>query len=538
MAADRIDPAGRETILAATLAEHPDAFIAAIAPTGLFVPLPAELTAGTQRPIEGPSSALGLAVAEDQRTVIEAWHRALAEGVANCVIRPIAAPDRQARLHLIDVTPRLGIFVGLLTGLQDHAAPALQLDGVRPRLVTVHKDATSVISEAGPEITQLLGWSPAELVGRRTLDLLHPDDHERAIASWMDLLNSPLGAARRVRLRHLHRDGHPVWFEITNHNRLTDPDRPGIVAEMLDITDEMAAQEAVRAAEQLMRRLTETLPSGVLQIDADRRIVYLNDRAARCIGVKAGEVLGEGQLDAVLPADRDAVDEALDGVLISGGDVDLEFGHRLPGRGVRRFRANLRALSDEAGAVTGAIVCLADVTEDVRMREELRQRATYDGLTGCYNRAATLGALHDAVTGSDVRGTAVVFVDLNGFKQINDRYGHAAGDLLLTHVATRLRLAVADNGLVGRLGGDEFVVIRREVADAEQAHRLGADLLEALTGGGIEVNGQVLGPEASVGVAWAASGTTGPDELIARADAAMYEAKKNRTGPFALVLAG
>jgi len=117
-------------------------------------------------------------------------------------------------------------------------------------------------------VTALLGWTPAELSGRRSLDLVHPDDHERAIASWMDMLSTPPGAARRVRLRHLHKNGQAVWFEITNHNHLADADRPGVIAEMLDISDEMAAQEAVRAAEQLMRRLTETLPLGILQIDA------------------------------------------------------------------------------------------------------------------------------------------------------------------------------------------------------------------------------------------------------------------------------
>lgn len=538
MPVDRMmDPADRETILTATLAKHPEAFIAAIAPTGLFVPLPAELAGGSHRPIDGLSSALGLVVAEEQRIVVDAWVRAVHEGVANCVITPLAAPDRQARLHLIDVQPRLGIFVGILTGLEDHTAVALQHDDVRPRLVTVHKDATAVITEAGPETVQLLGRTPEEMVGTRTLELLHPDDQERGIASWIDMLNSPPGSARRVRLRHLHRDGHAVWFEITNHNRLHDPDRPGVVAEMLDISDEMVAQEAVRAAEQLMRRLTETLPLGVMQIDADRRIVYLNDRAARGMGVRTGDVLGDELLHTVLPEDRGAVDGAIAGVLGAGGDLDLEYGHRVPGLGVRRVRANLRALGDGAGVVTGAIVCLADVTEDVRLREELRHRATYDALTGCHNRAATIAALEEAVGASSVRGTAVVFVDLNGFKQINDRYGHAAGDLLLSHVATRLRLALAENGLVGRLGGDEFVVIRRDVADAEQAAQLGADLLQALTAGGIEVDGRILSPEASVGVAWARCGTAGADDLIARADAAMYQAKKTRTGPFALNLA-
>ncbi|WP_239164086.1 diguanylate cyclase domain-containing protein [Actinoplanes palleronii] len=366
--------------------------------------------------------------------------------------------------------------------------------------------------------------------------MVHPEDHDRAIAGWMELLNTPPGAARRIRLRHLHRDGHPVWFEITNHNHLTDPDRPGVIAEMLDISDEMAAQEAVRVGEQLMRRLTETLPQAILQIDTERRIVYRNERAARRMGVRAGEVFGGARFDTVAPADRTSVDDAVVAVLGSGDDIDLEYGHREPGRGARRIRANLRALTDEAGAVTGAIICLADVTEEVRLREELRHRATFDALTGCLNRSATLAELQDAVTGADrTSGTAVIFLDLNGFKQVNDRYGHATGDRLLADVATRLRLAISSAGVVGRLGGDEFVVICRDVPDAGRAERIGTDLLAALRAGGVEAGGLLLRPEASVGVAWSPDG--GTEDLIARADAAMYQAKRTRNGPYALAMA-
>jgi diguanylate cyclase (GGDEF)-like protein/PAS domain S-box-containing protein len=539
MADDRImGPAGRDAVLAATVATHPEAFIAAIGTNGLFVPLPPELAATGLSPIEGQQSMLGLVLADDQVTVIETWHRVVQEGVANCLMRTVAAPDHHARLHLIDLTHSLGVYAGIVSGLEEHATGLIAANEVKPRLVTMRKDQTAVITEAVPEVELLLGWTAEELIGRRSLEIVHPDDHDRAIAGWLDMLATPAGSARRVRLRHLHRDGHAVWFEITNHNHLADPDRPGVIAEMLDISDEMAAQEAVRTAEKLMRRLTETLPLGILQIDAERRITYLNDRAARSLQAATGDILTDSHLDGIVPADRPAADDAITTVLVSGRDTDLEYGHREPGLGVRRIRANLRALTGDDGRVTGAIICLADVTEDVRLREELRHRATFDPLTGCHNRAATMAVLQDAATGPEAHaGTAVVFLDLNAFKQVNDRYGHAAGDQLLTHVASRLRLAVPPGGVVGRIGGDEFVVICRDVPDAEHARRIGTDLLATLDSAGIDAAGQVLVPQASVGVAWSAPGATGPDELLARADAAMYLAKKNRTGPHALVLA-
>ncbi|MEU4235970.1 sensor domain-containing diguanylate cyclase [Actinoplanes sp. NPDC026619] len=540
MADDRImGPAGRDAVFAATVAAHPGAFVAAIGPTGLFAPLPDELAATGMRPIAATQSMLGLVVTDDQVVVIEAWHRARTEGVANCLVHPVAAPDQQVRMHLIDLTHRLGVYVGVISGLEDHPTGlSAANDQVKPRLVTVRKDQTAVLADAGPEMELLLGWTREELIGKRSLELVHPDDHERAIASWLDLMGTAPGSARRVRLRHLHRDGHAVWFEITNHNHMADPENPGVIAEMLDISDEMAAQEAVRAAEQLMRRLTETLPLGIMQIDTDRRITYLNDRAARSLHAQVGDVLSDAHLDGIVPADRIAAEDAIATVLGSARDADLEYGHREPGLGVRRIRANLRALTGDAGTVTGAIICLADVTEDVRLREELRHRATFDPLTGCYNRAATMAALEDAAEGSDGHaGTAVIFLDLNGFKQVNDRFGHAAGDQLLTHVAGRLRLAAPPSGVVGRIGGDEFVVICRDVSGPGEARQVGDDLLAALSGSAIDAAGQMLMPQASVGVAWSPCGATGPDELLARADAAMYEAKKTRTGPHALNLA-
>jgi diguanylate cyclase (GGDEF)-like protein/PAS domain S-box-containing protein len=533
-----MDPAARDDVYSAMLRRHPHDFIGTISPMGLFVPLPEGFDTGGLRLIEGAQSALGLVVPADQRLAIEAWHQALRQGVGNCLVHPVAAPDELVRLHLIDMTHRYGVFVILFTGLSAHpAGAALQHEPIKPRLVTVHKDQVAIVTSADPEIALVLGWTAAELAGTRSLDLVHPDDQQRAIAGWMDMLTTPQGEGRRVRLRHLHRDGHPIWFEVTNYNLLADPERPRVVAEMLDISDEMAAQEALRAGEQLMRRLTETIPMGIVQIDAERRIVYQNERAARAIGAGLGDVLGDEYLRPIVPGDRAAIDAAIDGVLSAGSDIDVEYGHR-DERGLRRVRAGLRSLTAGTGEITGAIICLTDVTEDVRLRDELKQRATYDALTGCRNRASTLSALGEALAGPGrTGGTAVIFIDLNDFKQVNDRYGHAAGDRLLTHVATCLRSAVRDGDVVGRFGGDEFVVICADVATAERARGIGESLLAALGEGCLDLAGERVMPQASIGVAWGDPATTAPDALIARADTAMYAAKKSRTGRLALALA-
>jgi diguanylate cyclase (GGDEF)-like protein len=306
---------------------------------------------------------------------------------------------------------------------------------------------------------------------------------------------------------------------------------------MLDISDEMTAQEALRANEQLLRRLTETLPLGVLQIDAARRVVYQNSRVAVAMGAAVGETLGEAHLRSTLPGDRPAVEAALDAVLRGDGDVDLEYGYHNPETGVRRIHANLRALTADSGEVTGAIICLTDVTEDRRLRDDLRRQATYDALTGCHNRASTLIALQDCLDHPGTRGTAVMFLDLNGFKGVNDRLGHATGDRLLRLVADRLRSTVRDSDVVGRFGGDEFVVVCHDVAGAGAARRIAESVVAALDEASLDVAGDAVRPAASIGLAWAAAGPAAAESLIARADAAMYEAKRTRAGRLHLVLA-
>ncbi|GAA1608932.1 sensor domain-containing diguanylate cyclase [Actinoplanes couchii] len=522
-------PDDRDAVLAALLAKNPDAFIAAIGLNGLFVPMPAAATAEiTLRPIEGFSSMLGLIVPEDHRPAVDAWSQVVLEGVAGCRVHLTAAPENLTRIHFVDATHRYGVYLGIITGSALAADVTLLPENVRPRLVSMVKNQISVVTEVGPEINPLLGYAPEELVGQRTLGLVHPGDQERAIASWVDMLGSPPGSARRVRLRHLHRDGHTVWFEVTNHNHLNDPDDPRVVAEMLDISDEMAAQEAVRAAEQLMRRLTETIPLAILQATPEGRITFLNERAARQVRAQVGDPLAEALLEVTETVDRPLVAEALSGVL-TGQDIDFEYGHREPGAGNRRIRANLRALTDDAGTVTGAIACLADVTEEALLRERLWRQATFDPLTGCHNRAATMAALRDALdTGERHAGTAVIFLDLNAFKPVNDRYGHAAGDLLLSHVAVSLRSAVPPGAVVGRIGGDEFVAVCRDVTGREHAERIGADLLAALGAARVRIGGNTLVPHASLGVAWTPYGTGDSDELLAQADAAMYAVKRSR----------
>jgi diguanylate cyclase (GGDEF)-like protein/PAS domain S-box-containing protein len=389
----------------------------------------------------------------------------------------------------------------------------------------VRKDGLAVYVEVDAALEQILGWSRDELVGRRSLDLIHPDDHERAIASWLEMLTRA-GEAQRVRLRHHHRDGTWVWFELSNQNHL-DPSGAGYVeTEMLDISDEMAMQEALREREQLLSQLTEALPTGVLQILPDRRVVYANTRLSTIVGLPIETTLAE-QFASAVPDDRSQIESAVDRVLLDGANEQVEVRVADPATGELRFTTmTLQALYDADGAVSGALITVADVTESVLLRAELEDRATYDALTHCLNRASIMQMLEQML--AEGRRPGVLFVDVDSFKEINDGLGHNAGDEVLVTLADLMRSESRSSDVVGRMGGDEFIIVCPQLEPSEAAR-----LRERTTAG---VNRLVTLPPGvgSVTVSVGFSCTDGPEEtadsLVARADSAMYVVKRQHHG--------
>jgi diguanylate cyclase (GGDEF)-like protein len=250
-----------------------------------------------------------------------------------------------------------------------------------------------------------------------------------------------------------------------------------------------------------------------------------------------GEILGDApattidaQLGSVVRDDWPAFDAAITRAVETGDDDDVEMQVQRPGdRGLRRCLARVRALTDD-GAVTGAIVSIEDVTESAQLHAELERRATMDMLTRCLNRATVMSSLEAVLAeGGDVC-TAVIFLDLDDFKGVNDRHGHAVGDELLITAGERLTRVVRQGDFVGRLGGDEFLVVCPEVDGAGEAERI-ADRIAGALRGQFHLGGSTIELRASVGVACAARRDTTTEDLVSRADAAMYAAKRRRRFP-------
>ena len=529
MTGTRASAEERLAALQRALTEHPTAAIAAMDDDGLITKIPDSLLVAGCVVIER-RWLVELVVPSDRVAIASAWERLRRDGTSRVTVT--FRNGLQAEIHWIDARERHGVFVAVVAtddgtvldfeGLSDS-------DDIAPRYGVVRRNSAGNVDDAEPAVSRLVGWSYEELIAAQTIDLIHPDDRERAIENWLETLSAP-NRDTRWRGRHQRRDGEYVWFEFTNCNLLEDPEYHGVRSEMLDISDEMAMHDALRTSEARFRRLAEALPLGLAEIDGDRIIIYANQPFAGVVGSE--EPLTVGSAFAATGAEeRRRLETAIDAAIEGREDAEVEISIQAHNAEPRVVHVIARPLNKEASGASNAIIVVADVTDRTTMRNELERRANFDALTRCYNRSTILSMLdaHLASQHALGTGTAVIFVDLDRFKPVNDSFGHAAGDEILAIVANRMRDAIRDNDLVGRLGGDEFLVICPNLDEPAAAIEI-AERIAASVKADFAVNGSVVSLCASVGVAWSDGTEVDADSLVGRADAAMYRSKRAATG--------
>ncbi len=497
--------------------------VGALGPDAWLVPLPDTFPLGSHTTLEG-GSTIELLVEEDTEVALMAWARMRASGSAQFVTRLRSDPETPVLFLLGDLRNVYGVYVAVVVpnGVAIDEPVGASGARIKPRICRMRRSGASYLIEADESVTRMFGWNAEELAGRRSLELIHPDDHDRAVSNWLDMLAMP-GRDTRWRGRYMNADGTYSWMEITNTNRLDDPEYEDVLTEMVNIEDEMSMLEAIRAREELFSALTDALPVGVVQFDATGTVAFANPRLREILGCAAIDHIDV--LRSLLAAEKvPKFDAALEAVLALGEPRDIEV-RLMPGQpaGVRVCEINVRPLRDAVGNVNGVIACLSDVTDSVRLRDELQERVNFDDLTGCHNRASTIRHLERHLQNGNV---GVVFIDLDNFKPVNDTYGHNMGDELLSFAAQRLRANVRREDVVGRIGGDEFVVLYPGIENDRQLRDLLARLSQ-LFNGEVVLDETPLLLTASFGAAFGATGANA-EELLAEADSAMYAAKRRR----------
>ncbi|MEP6797956.1 MAG: sensor domain-containing diguanylate cyclase, partial [Lapillicoccus sp.] len=299
------------------------------------------------------------------------------------------------------------------------------------------------------------------------------------------------------------------------------------------VRDTEYAHRQAKASEARFRLLATAAPVGIYEVNPSLQIVFANDESELIIGGTMVGMVDDGfRLLAVDTEDRELFQAAVTTVL-GGRRASAQF--RIRGSdGTQRWVAWFGTPAHPGeGPFAGAFVSTIDITALKDAEALLALQATHDPLTHLPNRRLLYDRISGAVTRLDRRPglLAVLFFDLDRFKQVNDRLGHDAGDELLTIVASRLLETVRSQDTVGRYGGDEFVVVLEDISDRFHAALVAQKIIAAISAP-IVINGSLCDVSASIGIALTADPHEDPDVLLRTADTAMYYAKRTNPGRF------
>lgn len=378
-----------------------------------------------------------------------------------------------------------------------------------------------------PRVEEMLGYTPEEYraTAEFWFELVHPDDRELVRAAMHEAVST--GKPFSLEYRKIARDGRVVWVrDEAVQVAGEDGQAPYWQGVNVDITERRTAEAAFEVERELLLALMNNVPDLVYFKDRESRFLRLNEPTARALGC-------ETPSDAIGKTDADFFDlgpewiEEEQRVLRHGGTIvnrlvqhSAEDGHRI---WVLNTKVPVRNAS---GDVIGLIGLGRDVTELKELEERMAHQAFHDPLTGLPNRTLFMDRLQHALTGAPRRdeNVAVLFLDLDGFKLVNDSHGHEAGDALLVSVARRLSTRLRASDTLSRLGGDEFGAILEGITSIAEAEQVAERMLRALDAP-FMVRGKEIFVGASIGVALSRAETSGPNDLLREADVALYQAK-------------
>ncbi|HEU4883418.1 MAG TPA: EAL domain-containing protein [Longimicrobium sp.] len=289
----------------------------------------------------------------------------------------------------------------------------------------------------------------------------------------------------------------------------------------------VSANDALRTSQESLRQIAENSSEVFWLMERDGRLAYLSPGFQQMWGMPAEEVPDTSTaLRIVAPEHRAAVQAMLDEGHVRRAEATYRLIH--PDGSERWLHTRAAPVHDEAGVAYRVAGVTEDVTERKRMQDQLLHDAFHDALTGLANRALFLDRLQHSLDLSGRhpdRACAVLILDLDRFKLVNDSFGHLAGDRLLADVADRLRARMRGGDTVARFGGDEFALLLEDVADAGEALRQAERIQEGLAEP-FALQGHEVFVTPSIGLALSGAGVEEPGELVRRADTAMYRAKE------------
>lgn len=395
-------------------------------------------------------------------------------------------------------------------------------------------DELGTMVEMNPRGCEILGYSRDELLGQPVMRFHPPDEIERILTKLAKLTIDKLVITESAFIR---KDGVRIPVEITG--KLLSSNH--IIGLLRDITERKKAEQILSESEEKFRTLVEHSPDGIILVDENGNIVEWNLGQEKISGVTKAAVLGKPfwEIQVNLRPDEFHSEQALEQskleiieILKNGNGASLnqplEMIFQMPDKSHRNVEIMRYTYKTDIGYRMGSIV--RDMTKRKQFEMMLEYRAMHDVLTDLPNRQLMQDRLeHDlAHSNREQHGmVAVMMLDIDHFKQVNDTYGHAAGDHLLRIVGHRLQSCLRKSDTAARMGGDEFTLVIVDVKGIESCKILAQKILNTLSEP-MEVDGQSITVTASIGICLYDSDGYEPATLLRHADVAMYQAKQMR----------
>ena len=476
----------------------------------------------------------GLHDAEDDRAI-------LAErGVIDHTDKPLRLPDGSLRyLHAVSVPvfderQQVEHILCIAEDISRRRQQELELRQKQAELAAVtdasplglvRLDRQRRCTYANRTFEAITGLPRAAALGAGWTSALHPDDYPQMHLALEQLTRSH--APFQSTLRCLHRDGKLVWVSVKIAPILVDGQVEGYVGSLDDITTLRESEVALLESEARLRTIADTLPAMIAYIDADQIYRFLNIAYEREFGLAGTQVLGKSVLDTVGAARYGTVApyirRVLDGETLSFEEEDEK-------EGIERCMEviYIPQIGEDRLQVVGFHVMRQDITVQKREKQRLLKLAQVDALTGLSNRAGFQQKLSDAMHASRRQQhlMAVMYMDIDRFKPVNDTHGHGTGDALLRAFAQRLTQTMRATDIIARLGGDEFTIIMEQISRPDDAAVLAEKIVAAMQQP-FELDGITVRISASIGLAFYRDEDISPAVLLQRADVLLYQAKQD-----------
>lgn len=375
------------------------------------------------------------------------------------------------------------------------------------------------------QLMELFGLNPDDIKAMlvHLKPRLHPDDVAALKRTLVEHLKGRTDDYR-IEYRFRHNDGHWCWIE--DRGRAVERDSSGRVIRMIGTRRDISARKAQEEQQRLAATVFEAASEGIAILNPDYELLALNQAFCRMTGYERDELLGRNVLELPCSLDARRHYSAIEQGLEQQGRWQGELVEARKDGALYPQWLQLNGVRDSQGNISNIVGFFSDLSERRESEERLRYLAHYDELTGLANRALFRLRLHEAVQRlrTSGRSLALMHIDLDRFKLLNDSLGHEVADQLLKQIAMRIGNAMPEADTVSRLSGDEFAVLFDGYSNLSSLVRVATRLLEKLRVP-VRVNNHELVISASVGIALLSDITVEPNLLVSQANMAMQHAK-------------